>query len=292
MSNPNPGYQVTLYGIEALQARTKGQGIKIAILDTGVDLAHPDLQGVNWGAKKNLMTGATTDDAVLDSVGHGTHCAGIIAAQGIGVTGIAPEATLLIGKINENDYGLQEAPLLAGIKWAYAEGADVISISQTITLVSDNFETEVQALAAANPNVFIAAAMGNTGNLGFPSANYPASLASVIGVGAVMKTFAMDPITSYSDSLAILGPGNQIYSTWVAGGYQYQTGTSMATPMVASVAALMFSLANQNGLSLTAARMGSEMAASAQRTATFSGISTQYPIIDPTNLATVLFPVA
>ena len=210
----------------------------VAILDTGMDLDHPDLAAnYLWGWD------FVNDDAIPeDDNGHGTHCAGTIAGldNDIGVIGVAPDVGLYIMKVlNHRGSGSYE-DIATGIITATDgpdgipgtdDDADVISMS--LSGPSSTVDLENAVNYALSFNVIIVAATGNDGN-DYPQ--YPAAYPGVIGVGATDEN---DNIASFSNrGEDIFAPGVYVFSTYLSANYATMSGTSMATPHVAGVVAL------------------------------------------------------
>jgi subtilisin/minor extracellular protease Epr len=222
----------------------KGDGINIAIIDTGINYNHPDLHD-NYVAGHDFVN---NDEDPIDDNGHGTHCAGIIAAidNDIGVIGVAPEANLYSLKILDSTGSGSSSNLIAAIDWAIQTRYDqnpsnniqIISMS----LGSDNGVTALESACskAYDSGILLVAAAGNDGNKGGSgdSVDYPGAYSSVIAVAA---TDSMDKRASFSSTgpaVELAAPGVNIYSTY-QGGYASLSGTSMACPHVAGTAALV-----------------------------------------------------
>ncbi|WP_232521206.1 S8 family serine peptidase [Micromonospora phaseoli] len=258
----------------AHQAGYTGQGIRVAVLDTGVDAAHPDLVG--RVAEAQNFTEETNPG---DIVGHGTHVASIIAGSGAAsdgsYRGVAPDATLLSGKVCE-EYGCTESAILAGMQWAAGDaGADVVNLSLggTDTPEVDPLEEAVNTLTAQTGALFVISA-GNAGRAG--TVGSPASADAALAVGAVDRDDELAYFSSQGprvgdDALKpeITAPGVEIVAARGQGtllgdpvGEQYVSlsGTSMSAPHVAGAAAL---LAQQRG-DATAEQLKSTLMASAQ----------------------------
>ena len=215
--------------------RSTGAGVTVAVVDTGVDSSHPDLAGqVLPGA--DFLTG--TEGPATDPNGHGTHVAGIIAAatgNGAGIAGVAPDARILpIRVLGANGSGyLSDAA--NGIVYAADHGADVVNLSISATT---SIEAMTNAIAyARSRGVVVVAAAGNTRANGSP-ASYPAADPGVLAVAATDATDRFAPYSTAGDYVDVAAPGNAVLSTF-PGGYRTLSGTSMAAPHVAGLAALV-----------------------------------------------------
>lgn len=212
-------------------------GVKIAIVDTGVDLNHPDLAGRIDTA--NDWDFINNDAVADDDQGHGTHCAGIAAAStnnGLYVSGVAPQCSILPIKVLGPSGGTN-SQVADGIRWAANQGADIISLSLEGPAYSTVLDEAVQY--AAGLDCVIVAATGNQSTYGV---SYPARLANVIAVGSTTSADARSSFSNYGPEVDLCAPGSDILSTTYDGGTGYMSGTSMATPHVAGVAALVRSL--------------------------------------------------
>ncbi|MFE7329321.1 S8 family serine peptidase [Streptomyces sp. NPDC057565] len=235
---------------EAWAAGYDGKGTKVAVLDTGVDAEHPDLVS-RVAAAENFTDSKTTDDRQ----GHGTHTASTVGGSGAASDGrkkgVAPGASLLIGKVlNDQGYGL-DSWIIAGMQWAVDQQADVVSMSLGNPRIGDCTDPMAQATKQLSQNkhtLFVIAA-GNSGS-STETVSSPGCVPSVLTVGAVDR----DDTTAWFSSRGpvavthtlkpeIAAPGVDI-SAASAGGrgvYAYRTmsGTSMATPHVAGAAAVV-----------------------------------------------------
>jgi subtilisin len=240
---------VATWGLHAtgvLDATESGAGITIAVLDTGIDLRHPDFAG------RDITTRSFVDgETVQDVQGHGTHCAGTMAgplepAQGRRY-GIAYGARLLAGKVLNNQGSGTDADILAGMSWAISAGAQVISMSLGADqrAISTAYETVGRRALAAG--TLIVAAAGNNarrsqGNPGF--VGVPANSPSILAVAAVDSSLAVADFSASATDVGggeidIAAPGVAVYSSWpLPRRTNTISGTSMATPHVAGIAAL------------------------------------------------------
>jgi type VII secretion-associated serine protease mycosin len=222
--------------------QSTGADVVVAVIDTGVDGSHPDLAG-------NVLTGYDaiddTEGGDTDGNGHGTHVAGTVAAvtgNGEGIAGVAPDAKVLPVKVLDADGSGWSSDTAEGIVWAVDNGAQVINMSLGADSSTDAEETAVAY--AIDKGVTVVAAAGNEREEGSPT-SYPAAYDGVIAVAA---TDADDEIAEYSnrgDYVDVAAPGSGILSTYPAelsdDGSEYAelNGTSMASPHVAAVAALI-----------------------------------------------------
>ena len=219
----------------------QGTGIKIAVIDTGIDYDHPDLDG-NYRGGINIIdpdNPAGPFDNSWNS--HGTHVAGIIAAElnGEGVVGVAPKASLYAIKTLDYAGAGYLSDLIAGIEWAVANGMDIVNMSVGLR---NNSQALAEACAKAyEAGVLLVAAAGNTGVYGSGEVLYPALYSSVIAVAATDANDAIHYISAASAGVGFVAPGGDIYSTTAYGGYAFLSGTSQASPHVAGVAALILS---------------------------------------------------
>lgn len=232
-----------LMGVEKMWKKTKGAGVKVAVLDTGV----PDHVDIRVVGAKSFVRGYYTD---LN--GHATHCAGIVCAtegNGIGIAGIAPEADLYCGAVMGEDGSGSISDIVAGIRWAVDEvKADVISMSLGIADTDFEFFSLRKACDYAFDNgVAIFAAAGNeAGNVSQP-ARYP----STISVGAVSRGLQHAKFSNTGATVDFVSVGMDVYSTWLHNSYCCLDGTSMACPAVAGLGALLIAEARLEGVKLS-----------------------------------------
>lgn len=216
---------------------TTGKGVTVAILDSGVMANHEDLPNVTrievlYEDKRLGLIGLGLDDAI----GHGTHVAGIIGAamgNGKGGAGIAPGVKLLSLRITNDKGSSNDAKLICGLQAAVKAGAQIVNISLGGPAYSAVFQKAINE--ATEAGVTVVAAMGNDGT---NCLNYPAGYDNVIGVVSVDRTNNRASGSSYGTWGDVAAPGANIWSTIYDGSYWPKSGTSMASPVVAGVAAL------------------------------------------------------
>ncbi len=261
MNNTGQNGGTAGFDINALAAWSinQGTGVVVAVLDTGVDYTHPDLAGNMW-TNVNGHHGYdfyNNDNDPFDDNGHGTHCSGIIAATGnnsTGVVGVAWQASIMAVKCmsaaGTNPYGFN-SDLHSSIEYVIARRQDgvnvrVMSISLGTLEISSLVRNSIRS--AATNGILVVAASGNSGydldDWGGWKYRYPAAYdeENVISVAAMDRNGNMPDWSNHGITLVdISAPGEDILSTIPGGNYGTKSGTSMATPHVAGVAALLFS---------------------------------------------------
>lgn len=224
---------LTLLGIPTYWKQTRGKGVKVAILDTGIAPNHPDLTNA-WRDARDF---AGSQYGASDAQGHGTHCAGIIAARDDagGVIGVAPECDLYVGKVLGDNGSGDVSAVVAGIRWAIDKKVDVLSMSLGSSAGDEQLEGAIKAALAAG--IVVVAAAGNEGP-SLDTIGYPAKYDGVISVGAIDRQRRVTNFSSRGKRVDICAPGDQITSCWPPSALAKLSGTSMATPFVAGVVAL------------------------------------------------------
>ena len=230
--------QYALDMINAGATSATGSGVTVAVLDTGVEAAHPMLAGAVVGGydfidddsnSAEIFNGLDDDgDGMIDeAAGHGTHVAGIVRL-------VAPDATIMPVRVLDSD-GRGSVFLLAeAIAFAADNGADVINMSLGITFRSRLLEDVVASTLESG--VLIIAAAGNSGT---DTMQYPAAFDGVVSVTAVNEASEQLDFANYGWWVDIAAPGQSIYSAFPGGNFAWWSGTSMASPFVAGVVALM-----------------------------------------------------
>lgn len=209
----------------------KGAGVKVAVQDSGIDYTHPDLSA-NYKGGTDIVNG---DADPMDDNGHGTHVSGTIAAidNSEGVIGVAPEAWLYgVKTLNSSGSGSHEN-FAAGLEWCKDNGMQVVNYSAG---GSDSDTKRLACKAAYEAGILIVAASGNdNAGVGYPAAYDDYCFA----VGAIDSTNTRAWFSNFGSQLDVVAPGVGVNSTQMGGGYVAWNGTSMATPHVSGVAALM-----------------------------------------------------
>lgn len=242
------------WGYKAVEADKRvpgtltGKGIKIGILDSGIDTKHPDLQVAGGACMMNLLRIDGCKNSYNDDNGHGTHVAGIIAAKNnsLGVVGVAPNAQIYGVKVLNKLGDGTTSTMMAGVEWAIKNKMDIINISITSPFEDDYLHRMIQR--AYDSGILVVAAAGNEGKplTGEPSSvQYPAKFPEVIAVSSIDESKRHGPLSSIGKEVELAAPGERIYSTYPTTiktsdevGYKTLSGTSMASPYVVGLAAL------------------------------------------------------
>ncbi|MEU2078844.1 type VII secretion-associated serine protease mycosin [Streptomyces sp. NPDC013489] len=241
--------------LDELWQDTKGKGVRVAVIDTGVDDVNPQLKkAVDAKAGKDYLKpdkenrgfgdeqrGKT--DGTVDLVGHGTKVAGIIAARpadGTGFVGLAPEATIIPIRQNDEKNSGDSDSMAEAIKWAVAKGAHVINISQDTTKALEPSSPMGRAVALAiSRDVVVVASAGNDGMDGRFKLTYPAAFPGVLAVASSDRNNERAAFSQSGPMVGVAAPGVDIVSTVPGGGQCVDNGTSFSAPYVAGVAALL-----------------------------------------------------
>ncbi|MFY9217969.1 MAG: S8 family peptidase [Tepidanaerobacteraceae bacterium] len=228
------------WGVRKIEApdvwkRCQGEGIKVGIIDTGIDLTHPDLKG-NIKETYSVVDGISADD----DNGHGTHVAGIIAAldNDIGVVGVAPKAEIYSVKAFDKKGRGTVSDIIDALQWCVENKVHVINMSFGI---GTNSRALKRAIGAAHRHkIIMVAAAGNSGAR--DSVLYPAKYPEVIAVAASDSKDQAADFSSRGPEVNIIAPGVDVSSTYINEEYKNLSGTSMACPHVVGACALLMSI--------------------------------------------------
>lgn len=230
---------VSSYGIPALWKQCQGEGVTVAVVDSGV-APHYALDGVVVDYRN-----FTTDSDHYDTLGHGTHCAGVIGAKAGNAKGIAPKCKIHSLKVlGHSGMGSNDA-VAEAVRYATEIKCDIISMSLGSSRPDDHLHQAIKD--AYEAGIIVVCAAGNDGG----SVNFPAAFRETVGVGAVDKSGQVCEFSSRGKEIVVAAPGADITSTWLANGYATISGTSMAAPFVSGVLALYISAAKRDGEKIT-----------------------------------------
>jgi subtilisin family serine protease len=247
-------------GIDSAWRQTTGADVTVAIIDSGIDLGHPDLAPNLWTNAGEIAGNGVDDDgngyvddihgydfvendgSPQDANGHGTHVAGIVGARGgngIGGAGVAWQARLMAVRVLDGQARGTTAGVADGIRYAVDNGARIVNLSLAGPTSTPDLEAAVQYARARG--VLIVAAAGNDGADLAASPTYPAAYGedNVLGIAATTRDGGLSSVSDYGPGADIAAPGEQILSTALGGGYEWRTGTSMAAPEVAGALVLL-----------------------------------------------------
>ena len=226
-----------------------GKGVKIAIIDSGIDKNHPDLKVSGGTCVLDLVTSDTgCSGSYDDDNGHGTHIAGIIGAQDneIGVVGVAPGASLYAVKALDDEGFGTTSSILAALDWSITQGMDIVNLS--LTTPNNDLALREMINKVYKKGILIVAAAGNEDHVTGLEENvlYPAKYNQVIAVSALGKNNKLIATSSVGKEIELTAPGGNIFSTvpieldtyGAKDGYSSMSGTSMASPFVVGMAAL------------------------------------------------------
>jgi thermitase len=247
----NDTYRSQQWALNALKAETvhqytKGSGVTVAVVDTGVKSSHSDLSNRVLSGVDYVVPGTSAND----ESGHGTHVAGIIAAvqnNSRGIAGMAPSSRILPVRVLDRNGSGSTANVAKGILWATSHGAKVINLSLATTANSTAMQSAVAD--AISKNVLVVAAAGNTGcSLLGNSPIYPASYPGVVGVASVTQSLSRASYSTCGSWVDVAAPGDKIISTMIqnsvglgcssSANYCTLSGTSFSSPYVAASGAL------------------------------------------------------
>ncbi len=274
----NGDFQAQTYGSEAIVGARDvqdlgydGTGISIAIVDTGIDKNHPDLDDLDNNPATNdpkviaeasfvdFDNDGVNDTGPEDWYGHGTHVAGIAAANGL-LVGMAPGASLMNARVLDNNGGAEWSWIMKGIDWSATQGADIISMSlggffgDVIPMMNS------AADAAYESGSLVVVSAGNSGSED-GTISSPGMSSRALTVGATDIYNDVIGFSSRGPSITgivdpdIVAPGVDIFSTFPNGGYGVASGTSMSAPAISGIAALLMEATSENNDAVRAAMM-------------------------------------
>jgi len=226
------GWEMEKFDIRSRWKFSQGEGIRVAVIDTGCDLSHDDI-------KNNLLQGINLVEPnkdPIDKCGHGTHVAGTIAAEnnGLGMVGVAPKAKIVpVKALNDKGSGTNE-DIIKGIHWSVDQGVDFITMSLGSPAQNKRLENAIEYARSKNVIVFCAA--GNSGENS--DILYPAKYDYPISIGAIDENMERTNFTCSGDELDFLSPGHDILSCYPGNTYAKMSGTSMSNPFAVGCAAL------------------------------------------------------
>lgn len=237
------------FNIEKLwEINPTGSNVKVAVLDTGLSLPHPDLI-INTMLLHDITN---SQYGIKDWSGHGTHISGIIKASHneFGVQGISPNVDLFFAKVTNDVTGDSPDDLSKGIDWAIQQKVDIISISKGFQ--TDNITLKNSITSAIKNKILVVCASGNKINNAQVDIDFPARYSDTLSVGGIQenRTQLIDTVNLIQTN--IFAPGYEILSTFKDSSYEKMTGSSQATPFVAAVAALLLQIIRENNPSYDA----------------------------------------
>ena len=243
-ANQKSGWGITAFDLPKAWKYTQGEGVKIAVIDTGCDLDHPDL-------KDNLLEGINfvkPGTPPEDDNCHGTHVTGILVAENndIGMVGVCPQAKVMPVKVLNSKGTGNLLDVAKGVMWAADNGADIITMSLGSPMKVQQVRKAIQYAAEKGIPTFVAA--GNAGNT--KEIFYPANYPETISIGAIDENFNRAKFSNTGRNLDFMAPGVDVFSTVPDNWYATLSGTSMACPFAVGVAALVLSYVKKGKVKL------------------------------------------
>ena len=235
----------------AAWSATRGQNVKVVVIDTGIDYDHPELKANIKGGWNAIKVVGDPDPGYKnekpndfkDDNGHGTHVSGTIAAidDNAGVVGVAPQVSLYGVKVLDANGSGTFDDVIAGMLWAVENKMQVASMSLGADVGNDSLKAAVEAMAKAG--VVLIAAAGNSGS----AVGYPAAYPGAIAIAAMDSSNKVAEFSSRGPEVALIAPGVDVKSTYMGGAFDTMSGTSMATPHVSGLAALAIAAKGLSG---------------------------------------------
>lgn len=228
-------YGVLMSGANLEWEESMGEGIKIGIIDSGIDLTHPDLAG-RVKKYRNFTVGDISD--VTDENGHGTHVAGIMAASknDVGIVGVAPMAGLYVAKAFDKNGVADDDAIAESLKWLIKNKVNIINMSFSSNSVPGYYE---EIKEAYNKGIIVVCAAGNDGKVKRKGLGYPAKYPETISVASVDMRGKVSDFSSKNVGADIAAAGYEILSCYPGGKYAKFSGTSMAAPIISGAVAIL-----------------------------------------------------
>ncbi|WP_406342160.1 type VII secretion-associated serine protease mycosin [Streptomyces sp. NBC_00648] len=285
---------------------TKGKGVRVAVIDTGVDIANPQLKSAvdaksgkdylkpekNGSGEQNDKRGKT--GGTVDEVGHGTKVAGIIAARpraGTGFVGLAPEATIIPIRQNDEKNSGKTDTMAEAIDHAIAQHADVINISQDTTEPQGPNSVLAKAVRRAlDKQIVVVASAGNDGMDGKAKDTYPAAFPGVLAVASSDRNNERAVFSQPGTFVGVAAPGVDVVSTVPGNGQCSDNGTSFSAPYVAGVAALLRAKYPYATTKWTAAQIIARIEQTAERSVNGHDNFVGWGVVDPVRAVTADSP--
>lgn len=220
-------WALKMMNVEEMWKYTKGKGVKVAVMDTGLDTDHPDFDSI--GHTINMFE---RNNNVEDDYGHGTHVAGLIAGKH---TGVAPEVELYVTKVLNSDGLGNMTNIIDGITFAINNKVDVLCISLGINYKLP-LQMEERIKKAVKQGIIVVCATGNSSK---KPPEFPAQYDYVIGVGGMEQDGTRATYSNYGWDMDVMAPSTDVVSTHLDGKYARMTGTSFSAPLVAGGVALL-----------------------------------------------------
>ncbi len=236
-----PKGEVIDYGVQMVGAplewhETMGDGVRIGVIDTGIDADHIDLKN---RVRDYVNFSGGSRDNVTDENGHGTHISGILCAEknGVGVIGVAPKADLYVVKAFDANGKTNFECIEKGVNWLIEKRVDVINMSFSSSVANKSYQELIKK--AYDNGISMICAAGNEGEMGANTIGYPARFAQTVAVSAVDINKNIADFSSRGNEAEICAAGINIYSTFPKNTYALLSGTSMATPIIAGAVAIL-----------------------------------------------------
>nr|WP_315151507.1 S8 family serine peptidase [uncultured Flavobacterium sp.] len=237
---------ITDYGVDKIWKTTRGAGVKIAVIDSGLDYNHSNIKNKKNIEYYNAITGSSKKEDCIDDGYHGTKCAGMIAAQGPNIFGVAPEADLLIIRAKENGEFFNN--LEKAITKAIELKSDIISISYDKQFKKDspNYNALFNIIKkASEKNILIISSVGNTATT---IDRYPASFIFGLSIGANNNENKISDFNTLNENLDLLAPGENVFLLDKDRVAIEDSGSSFSTPFVAGICALYLSTSKNKNI--------------------------------------------